>query len=78
MTRQLKKTIWPYKHFFKTVTDEHGFEVDDEKQEAIEKWIWENLHENIRNRLYVVNSSKGTTFYFKEEKDYQWFIWRWI
>lgn len=78
MTRKLKKTIWPYKQFFKTVKDEHGFEVDDDNLDVRDKWLWENMQENIRNRIYVVHDSKGVTYYFKEEKDYQWFIWRWV
>jgi hypothetical protein len=78
MTRKLKKEIWPYSSFFKTVTDEHGFEVDDEQVQAREQWLWDNLQENIRSRVYVVHESKGATYYFQREKDYQWFIWRWI
>ena len=78
MTRKLKKEIWPYSSFFKTVKDADGFEVDDEQVEEREKWLWENLQENIRNRIYVIHESKGVTYYFRREKDYQWFIWRWI
>lgn len=78
MTRKLKKTIWPYSSFFKTVEDEHGFEVDDEKCQEREQWLWDNMHENVRSRVYVVHEGKGVTYYFQREKDYQWFIWRWV
>ena len=78
MTRKLKKEIWPYSFFFKTVKDEHGFEVDDEQVIAREQWLWDNLQENIRSRVYVIHEGKGVTYYFQHEKDYQWFIWRWV
>ena len=78
MSRVLKKEIWPYSSFFKTVKDEHGFEVDDDQVQEREKWLWNTLQENIRSRIYVVHEGKGVTYYFQREKDYQWFIWRWI
>lgn len=78
MSRVLKKTIWPYSSFFKTEQDEHGFDVDDEKCAEREQWLWDNMQENVRSRVYIVHEGKGATYYFQQEKDYQWFIWRWI
>lgn len=78
MTRKLKKEIWPYSCFFKTDTDEHGFEIDNDDETMRENWLWENLNEDIRNRVYIIHAGAGTTYYFKQEKDYQWFLWRWI
>ncbi len=78
MSRKLKKEIWPFSHFIKTVFDDDGFEIDDEQVVEREKWLWVNLQENIRSRVYVVHESKGATYYFQRETDYQWFIWRWI
>lgn len=72
MTRKLNKKVWPYNSFIKTEYD------DEELAQEREQWLWQNLQENIRNRIYIVDSSKGITYYFKEEKDYQWFIWRWV
>jgi hypothetical protein len=77
MTRKLKKEIWPYCHFIKDDIDEHGYVADNEDQDKITDWIFKNFSENIKNRIYLIENSKGTVYYFKDEKDYSWFIWRW-
>lgn len=78
MSRVLKKTIWPYSSFFKTIKDNDGFDVDDAFVQEREQWIWDNMNEGIRSRAYIVHEGKGVTYYFQQEKDYQWFIWRWV
>ena len=75
MTRQLKKEIWPYKHFIKD--SDINYEVVSNNQGKVNDWLFSNFNENIKNRVYIMENTKGITYYFKDEKDYSWFVWRW-
>jgi hypothetical protein len=77
MTRKLNKKIWPYSHVILSKVDEDNFNIDDEIEEAREKWLLKIFNENIRNRVYIVEHSKGLEYYFQREEDYAWFVWRW-
>lgn len=78
MTRKLNKKIWPYSYFILSKIDEDGFGIDDDEiEEAREKWLLKTFNEDVRNRVYIVQNSKGLEYYFRREEDYAWFIWRW-
>lgn len=78
MTRKLKKEIWPYHYHFKHVEDEEAIGVDNAILYERQQWLFENFKDSIRNRVYVIESSRGVDYYFKNEQDYNWFIWRWV
>ena len=75
MTIKLNKSVWPYNIYFK---DKDNWEDNDTNITERLDWIRENLNENIRNRIFIIEDSTGMMYYFKEEKDYQWFLWRWV
>lgn len=78
MTRKLKKEIWPYNHFFKHTEEDDVIGVDSDVIYEREKWLIQNFNDNIRDRVYIIESSRGMHYYFKREEDYNWFIWRWV
>ena len=78
MTRKLNKKIWPYSHVILSKCDNDGFEIDDDDlEETREKWLLNTFNEDVRNRVYIVQNSKGLEYYFQREEDYAWFVWRW-
>lgn len=72
MTRILNKKIWPYSILIKD--DDY---IDADKSDERESWLMHNLKEDIRNRVYIIETTKGSIYYFRDEKDYAWFLWRW-
>lgn len=78
MTRKLKKSVWPYNHFFKYEEENDLYMLGDEHVNEREDWLIKNFNENILDRVYIIESSKGVHYYFKNEEDYKWFLWRWV
>lgn len=79
MKRKTNKTTWPFQVYVPCeFSDDILSNVDEEKAKDIEKWIFSNMQEDIRNRVFIIGNFRGVTYYFKNEKDYNWFLWRWI
>ena len=78
MTRKLNKKIWPYSYVILSKRDEHDFAIDDiDLEKERETWLLKTFNEDVCNRVYIVQNSKGLEYYFQREEDYAWFIWRW-
>lgn len=79
MTRKLNKKVWPFLFIAKHKVDTDGWLIDDKDEDIKirQEWLINNLNNNIRNRVYIIEDSRGVCYYFKHEEDYTWFLWRW-
>lgn len=67
--RVLKKSIWPYKVVLKVPSDD--LIITD-----MESWLYEYF-KTRQKKWYIVQGFSYTEFYFKTEKDANWFSLRW-
>ena len=66
MTKRLNKLTWPFHvHVPHEFPDDILSTVDEEKAKDIEKWIFSNMQEDIRNRDYIIGNFRGVTYNIK-------------
>ena len=67
--RQLKKELWPSKVVVNV--DDTNMKIDE-----IEQWLG-NTYGAFKDRWNAVYQSNRTDYYFRNQKDANWFAMRW-